>query len=426
VLSGMQLVKLDPHGRLVDFQSIPPQLDAPDGSAGAVDWQPLFDAAALPMASFHEVTPRWRPRGDADVRKAWEGPVPEMPGVTFRVEAASTGGKPIAFSVVAPWTPATRMVSSRRAVSQSARLVAIVSSIVALLTIALAALLARRNLRSGHGDRRGAFRTAAIVFACQTLENVLRARHYGDLGLEWLRLQGIIAAPLINGIIAWLVYIALEPYARRFWPELLIGWTRLVSGRIPDARVGRDFLVGGAVGTVAALLVGLLEVLPLAMGRDTTAFLPGSAFLLGARYAIAPVPGSVMGAFNNAIQCLAVAVFLRIFVKRTWLVFVLSMAIILPIAMTNLFTGQNAALQLPIFLAGVALMFGVLLNFGLLALVVAFLAMRLAQAFPMTLNMAHPYAGTSVMVMLIMIALSAYGYYASRGDEPLFGTDLLA
>ena len=26
----------------------------------------------------------------------------------------------------------------------------------------------------------------------------------------------------------------------------------------------------------------------------------------------------------------------------------------------------------------------------------------------------------------VMIALSAYGYYASRGDEPLFGKDLLA
>ena len=426
VLSDMRLVKLDPHGRLVEFQAIPPQVDAPaDNSRNEIDWRPLFDAAALPMVSFREVTPQWRPRGDADRRIAWEGPLPDVPGVTVRVEAASLGSRPVSFAVVAPWTPATRMVTSRRAISQSARLVTIVSSIIALATIALAALLARRNLLSGHGDRRGAFRTAAIVFVCQMLENTLRARHYADLGLEWLRVQGVITAPLINAGIAWLVYIALEPYARRFWPELLIGWTRLVSGRIRDARVGRDFLVGAAIGTVAALLVSLLEVLPLALGRDATALLPGASILLGNRFTIAAVLGAVVPAFNNALQCLAAAVFLRIFVKRTWLVFVLSMALILPIAMTNLFTGQNAALQMPIFLSGVALMFIVLLRFGLLALVIAFLTMRLAELFPLTLNMTHPYAGASVMVMLFTIALSVYGYYASRGNEPLFGRDFL-
>jgi len=164
---------------------------------------------------------------------------------------------------------------------------------------------------------------------------------------------------------------------------------------------------------------------PRILDRETTALLPESIFLLGSRYALASALGAVMPAFNNAIQCLAVAVFLRIFVKRTWLVFVLSMALILPVAMTNLFTGQNADLQLPIFLTGVAFMFGVLLNFGLLTLVVAFLTMRLAELFPLTLNMARPYAGTSVIVMLFMIGLSIYGYYASRGDEPLFGRDLL-
>ena len=28
----------------------------------------------------------------------------------------------------------------------------------------------------------------------------------------------------------WLFYVALEPYVRRFWPQLLIGWTRALSG----------------------------------------------------------------------------------------------------------------------------------------------------------------------------------------------------
>lgn len=426
VVSGMRLVKLDAHGRLVELQAIPPQVDPPEESGGAVDWRPLFDAAALPMETFHEIRPQWRPRADADRRVAWEGPLPEMAGVTVRVEAAAIGDRPTAFLVVAPWMPAARMAASRPGLTASARVVTFVSSVVALLTFALAALLARRNLVSGRGDRRGAFRTAAIIFICQAIENTLRARHYGNVELEWLRLQTIVAAPAINGALAWLTYIALEPYARRFWPELLIGWTRLVSGRIRDPRVGRDVLVGAAMGTVAALLVSLLEIVPRALGRDATALLPPPAFLLGGRFAAGTVLGALLPAFNNAIQCLAAAVFLRIFVKRPWLVFILSMVLIMPVAMTNLFTGENAALQLPIFLLGVALMFAILLTFGLLALVVAFLSMQLASLVPLTLNMAHPYAGTSVMVMLLMIGLSAYGYYASRGDEPLFGADVLA
>src|SRR5262249_7620873 len=184
-------------------------------------------------------------------------------------------------------------------------------------------------------------------------------------------------------------------------------------------------LIGSAAGTIAALLVALLEYLPRMLGREATALLPSSVFLLGDRYAIASALGTVTGSFSNAIQCLAAAVFLRIFVRRTWLVFALTLVLILPVAMTNLFTGQNALLQMPIFLIGVALMFVVLLNFGLLALVVAFLTMTLAEVFPMTLNMSRPYADTSVIVMIFMIAVSMYGYYASRGDEPVFGRDLL-
>jgi len=422
--SDMRIVRTDAHGRLIDFQSLPQQVDE-SRQAGEVDWQPLFEAAGLNASSFHEVTPQWRPRGDADERKAWEGPLPDVPNTTVRVEAASLGDKPIAFSVVTPWTPAIRMISSRRVRSLAERLVTVTSGLIGIVTIALAAFLARRNLRSGHGDRRGAFRTAAIVFACQAASFALRARHYPDVSLEWVRVQGIVAVPLLNAIIAWLTYIALEPYARRFWPQLLIGWTRLLSGRVRDPLVGRDVLLGTAFGTIAALLIAMLEYLPRMLSRDATAQMPAAAFLLGGRYAVASAVGVVVPAFNDAIQCLAFAVFLRMFFKRTWVVFAFSMLLTLPIAMTGLFIGTNAALQIPLFIAGVALMFAVLLNYGLLALIVAFLTMLLATAFPMTLNLTRPYAASSMLLMLGVVALAVYGYSASRGTEPLFGRDLL-
>ena len=46
----------------------------------------------------------------------------------------------------------------------------------------------------------------------------------------------------------WLTYLGLEPYVRRFSPDSLIGWTRLVAGSWRDPRVGRDVMIGVAAG----------------------------------------------------------------------------------------------------------------------------------------------------------------------------------
>ena len=62
----------------------------------------------------------------------------------------------------------------------------------------------------------------------------------------------LLGFALINATLIWLLYMAFEPYVRRFWPTLLIGWTRLLSGQVRDPLVGRDILVGAAAGTIAA------------------------------------------------------------------------------------------------------------------------------------------------------------------------------
>jgi hypothetical protein len=60
-------------------------------------------------------------------------------------------------------------------------------------------------------------------------------------------------------------YLALEPYIRRTWPELLVSWARILSGEFTDPLVGRDLIFGnstrpgtskplGEFGCVAVLL----------------------------------------------------------------------------------------------------------------------------------------------------------------------------
>ena len=43
-------------------------------------------------------------------------------------------------------------------------------------------------------------------------------------------------------------YLALEPYIRRTWPELLVSWARILSGEFTDPIVGRDLFLGILLG----------------------------------------------------------------------------------------------------------------------------------------------------------------------------------
>jgi hypothetical protein len=163
---------------------------------GGAGLAPLFDAAGLTRSAFHEVEPRWLPRGHSDVRAAWEGPLPDMAGLTLRVEAAAYRGRVIFFNAVAPWTRPTRVVAARAA-SIGSVLATLASVIGVLITIA-GAFLARRHLRTGRGDRAGAFRTATIIFITQIAALVLRARHYASFDIEGGRVAAMIAAALFS------------------------------------------------------------------------------------------------------------------------------------------------------------------------------------------------------------------------------------
>jgi serine/threonine protein kinase len=422
-LSGMRLVRFDSLGRLIEFHSMTPQID--DAASGeTVNWSALFDAAGLSMTAFRAVAPRWAARSQADVRAAWEGRSPDVPDANVRVEAAGYHGKPIFFTVIFPWTQPQRV--ARPAEASVDRVVAALATVVGGLILLAAAFLARRHLRTGRGDRRGALRTAAVMFGCQAVGWLVYARHYGDVQIEMGMLNLSLAFTLFYASIVWLFYLALEPYVRRLWPELLIGWTRLLSGHLRDPLVGRDVLVGMAAGTIGALLIAGPEIVSHALGQvGPTPYLPGAALLLGARYSLSIVLDVVRSAMTDALQCTCIVVFFKIIVRRTWLVMLLSTVAILPIAMSGTFTGERLALDLTMSILGITLVFGVLLRFGLLALIVTFYTFLTLRQFPLTTDFSRPYAGACAVVLLAMAGISIFGFYASRGNEPLFGRALL-
>jgi serine/threonine protein kinase len=184
LVSGMQLVILDTRGRLLEYHNVPPQFDPDRMPVAATNWRSLFDAAGFDMAGFTPVTPQWTPPHFADTRAAWEGPAPDRPQLTIRVEAAAYRGKPTSFYTIGPWSRATRMQPIARTTTQ-----AVIGALnVALLLGVLfgAALLARANLRAKRADRLSADRLAIGVTILASIGWALSAHHVSRADLELL------------------------------------------------------------------------------------------------------------------------------------------------------------------------------------------------------------------------------------------------
>ncbi len=246
-VSGMAEVVLDHRGRLLGYASVPPQVDPSAGPWPDPDFSSLLREAGLADEKLESVRPEWAAPVDSDRKVAWTGVAPDEPSIAIRVEAAAYHGRTVWFAVLRPWAKPDRMTAT--VVPESRIPVGDVG--VGILALALplgGVVLARRNLRLGRGDRKGAFRVALFVFVSYSLARLLRADHVSSFGDELWTVIKVLAYPVFFALLVWVVYMALEPYARRRWPHMLISWKRLLAGNLDDPLVGRDVLVGCVVG----------------------------------------------------------------------------------------------------------------------------------------------------------------------------------
>jgi serine/threonine-protein kinase len=125
--------------------------------------------------------------------------------------------------------------------------------IVMLPFIVLSALLAWRNFRANRGDILGANRAAAFVFAVEWLGLLLNAHHVAAADELRILVSATVNALVLTAII-WALYLALEPYVRRRWPQSMISWSRVLSGGLRDPLVGGHMLFGVTLGIGLALI----------------------------------------------------------------------------------------------------------------------------------------------------------------------------
>jgi serine/threonine-protein kinase len=337
----------------------------------------------------------------------------------IRVEAASYHGKIVSFHVIKPYTPQLRLREWKLTRGQKAASM-IGLSIFSIILIG-AALLARYNLRRGRGDRQGAFRLAAFMFAVNLLIWLLRASHVPTLHEIKLLIQAVSVA-LFQACVIWLLYVALEPFARRRWPATLISWNRVLAGDFRDPRVGRDVLLGITFGTCSIQMVNLIfYVAQVKFGNppDTSTNL---STLLGVRYLVGHSLFILSDNIRWALGVFFLIFLLRVILRRQWLaagVFVLIVAI--SVALGNDYPLTYALATLLLY----GLIHAVLLRLGLVSVFVIGCVLDLLILLPVTLNFSAWYAGSSLSVMLAVLALAIWAFHTSLGGQKVFAGKLL-
>ncbi|HEY7191740.1 MAG TPA: protein kinase [Vicinamibacterales bacterium] len=419
--TGQRLIVLDGMGRLVEFRSVPSQYEdkAPPDTPPAPSWRALFAAAGLDLAAFSPVTPQWTPRDFADTRAAWQGRLPGRPDITLRVEGGAYQGKPVSFLVAGPWTKPTLMVVPRRSTIDTVAAWILVSILAALLGAGI--LLARRNIVSHRADRHGALRLALFIGCGAVFGWIVDAQHISRVDVEFGAFLDALGDAAAGGMGVWLLYVALEPYVRRFWPDSLLGWSRLVAGHINDPRVGRDVLIGGLFGVA----LGLVEITKLALipRLGYVAQRPGIATGLAALSGLGPMLSvwndQILNAVVIALLDVLIVVVLRLALKRNWLVMPLSV-VLLSTSLSNLGGAGPVALLFP--LLGGVLVTLVTVRYGLLSLMIARVVWNLIYIVPMMPVMSHWSAAAGNWTIALLMVLTLWAFYASRAGQPLFGS----
>jgi hypothetical protein len=422
VISGMVNLELDPQGRLTYFQAIPPQKEGASAST-PFDWNVLFRVAGLDMAQFQKAEPVWSALGASDARMAWNGTwngtsseTPSGKTRPLHIEAAAWHGKPVFFALTGTWTKPDRMNTDEESMGKKASQVLGLALILSLLVGAV--FLARRNYRQGRGDREGAFRLALIMFGLAMLLWFCR----GHLVLS-VDMFGMFLLALSGGLfvscVTWLLYLALEPWVRRRWPQAMISWSRALSGQLRDALVGRDILFGLVLGVIWILVFQLRYIAMMHMGAA-----PGTAnvdYLLGGRHALGIwlflVPVSIL----LTLQFFFLLFGLKVILRKDWLAAIVFVAIFaLPRALTSHYVAIEIPAQIVVY--GIAVL--IVYRFGLVPLAVAAFTINMLGNVPFSGDFSAWYMPTSLMALLSVVVLAGWGFYHSLGGQPLWRPEM--
>ncbi len=402
----------------------PAELDTRNPKLETATASALFGAAGLDITKFQPTESLWTPPHAYDARQAWTGFYPNLPNVPIRVEAASFHNRAVYFSIVSPWSkPVSESADSR---STGEKIGSWILFTIFFGTLVLGAFLALRNLRLGRGDRRGAFRLALFVFVSRLLVWVLSTHHVAD-NAELVLLVTGIQSGLFWSCFVGVMYLALEPYLRRRWPEKIISWNRLLVGDFRDPLVGRDILVGLAIGAFCVALMYFRVAL-----SNWFASFPGAPDLTegfefglaGPRAFLQMFIAQVAASLIQTFMVVFMLLFLTLLLRKEWLGVTIGTLIWIAFFFSSQFSQSHWIGLVCIAIVVIAFIFCAE-NFGPVALMSALTVFHLWVFYPITTELTAWYASSFALCMVILLALAVYAFYISLGGQKVFKGRLL-
>jgi serine/threonine-protein kinase len=403
------MVHLDPEGRLrrLDVGGNRDYSDA--GTAKDPGWTPLLKAIAASDTPVASTSRRWPPGFYADTRAAWTAVID---GTPHDIEAAALRGRPVSLRMRPIGAKDEPSVPASLPALQRASRAAIVLTFLGIP--AVLAFFARRNTRLGRGDWRGATRLALFCVVCLSISAAFQRHWSADPSLLPFGLLITLLYPLFAATLVWVSYVGVEPYVRRRWPALLIGWTRLLDGRLGDGLVGQALLAGVAGGTLQAGLDAAFNAI------NRAADLPGVRY---AYYAWWNQPTNVLDSAGNSciygLVCVGVLVVGRLLFRRDWAAWLAAVIVTIPVYFgISLRLLPSAVGIVEAAVLGLVLV-AVLHRFGLLALTIANgVALVLIDA-PLTLDASRWYFWQGAFVVALVLGLALWGFRNVLGKQTL-------
>jgi len=414
--NGMATIEVDTTGRLFG-------LAAPSRSNAAAhaDWNKLLRLAGFDAAALARTQPRAIPPFFADERAAWDGVWPDYHTRKAHIEAAAAGGVPVFLEITGPWSADVAAVS--RQPFSTPGLAAAITILLASLTF-ITIVLAWRNLRLRRGDRSGALRLAVAIFLIESCVNLLGADHRAVFSHEFTIIIGTLRQALFWSTAYFFVYIAIEPYVRRRWPDRLIGWSRLLAGNVHDPLVGREILIGIAAGlahvalaTASIWLPGRLGLTPPGAPHAT-----GIECLLGLRYSLAAVISSISSGIINGFVLVIMLVGLAILLRKRALavigLYFLQLAIYAVASGGNRYVFASTILIAAIWTA-------VTVRVGLVGIATANIIFGVAFLTPMAVDLPSWTMAAAITPLIFIVLLTAFAFRTAVGDQPMWSARLL-
>jgi serine/threonine-protein kinase len=259
---------------------------------------------------------------------------------------------------------------------------------------------------------------AALIF--QSVSGIVRMHQVPTLA-ELIHVLYQIGTGLSVAAFVWVLYMTLEPYLRRRWPQSLISWTRLLAGDARDPLVAGHILIGTALGVGNALLLDLGSLFEW-QRLGVPNLYPTTINALDGAGLASYLLGSAIFATAFALFIFVFLFLLRLVIRNTW------MAAAVYVAFFASLVGLAVPDPLPsILLVVVQFSAGlwVMMRFGLLPQIVLILVQNVGGQAPLTSDLSAWYVSKGLIVVGLALALAVWSFRHALGGRKVLKGDFL-